>query len=199
VFIELTDHLRCPADHDEQFLVLLPGTMTDRSVRSGDLGCPVCGREFHISNGVLDFGGGPEAEPEPTALDADAAVALAGVTGPGGYVALVGGAAANHGNLSPLLEGVSLVAVNPPRDVAADGSRLSVLRAPMLPLKAGSMRAVLLGPGYGSDSRWVRDAARVVLPGLRVVGEGPAPAANELELLASVEGCWVGARPAGRF
>ena len=159
----------------------------------------MCGQEFHISNGVLDFGGGPEAEPEPSVLDADAAIALAGVSGPGGYIALVGGAAANHGNLSALLEGVSLVAVNPARDVAGDGSRLSVLRGPMLPLKTGSMRAVLLGPGYGSDSRWVRDAARVVLPGLRVVGEGPAPAGSELELLASAEGCWVGARSASRF
>jgi hypothetical protein len=24
MFIELTDHFRCPADHDESFLVLLP-------------------------------------------------------------------------------------------------------------------------------------------------------------------------------
>jgi hypothetical protein len=27
LFIELTDHLRCPNDHDESFLVLLPDLM----------------------------------------------------------------------------------------------------------------------------------------------------------------------------
>jgi len=199
MFIELTDHLRCPADHEEQFLVLLPGAVIDRSVQTGDLGCPVCGREFRIRNSVLDFGDAPGSEPEPSALDADAAVALLGVSGPGGYVALVGGAAAMHLGLSERLDGVSLVAVNPPRDVAATGSRLSVLRAAMLPLKAGSMRAVLLGPGYGGDPRWVENAARVVLPGLRVVGEGTSPAASGLDILASVEGCWVGARATGRF
>ena len=43
MFIELTDHLRCPADHEEAFLVLLPDQMDGRAVRGGALGCPVCG------------------------------------------------------------------------------------------------------------------------------------------------------------
>jgi hypothetical protein len=41
MFIELTDHLRCPADHAESYLVLLPEEMRERSVRTGRLGCPV--------------------------------------------------------------------------------------------------------------------------------------------------------------
>ena len=199
MFIELTDHLRCPENHDEQFLVLLPGTLVDRSVQSGELGCPVCRRTWQVVDGVLDFGGAPDDEPLPSVLDADAVGALAGVSGPGGYVALVGGAAAKHRELADRLAGVSLVAVNPPSSVFASGARLSVLRAARLPLKSGSMRAVLLGPGYGDDAGWAREAARVVLPGLRVVGEGAPPRGEELELLASVEGCWVGSRAPGRF
>ena len=199
MFIELTDHLRCPADHEEQFLVLLPGVVVDRSVQSGDLGCPVCRRAFHVVDGVLDMGGAGTTEPAPTALDGDAAAALAGVSGPGGYVVLVGGAAENHAELEDRLAGVSLVALNPPSHVLARADRLSVLRGGTVPLKTGSMRAVLLGPGYADDAHWVREAARVVLPGLRVVGEGAPPQGRELELLASVEGCWVGARAPGRF
>ena len=43
MFIELTDHLRCPEDHDEQFWCLLPDRLDGRSVKEGQLGCPVCG------------------------------------------------------------------------------------------------------------------------------------------------------------
>ena len=53
MFIELTDHLRCPADHDEAFLVLLPDELDGRSVRTGTLGCPVCDRRFALRDGVL--------------------------------------------------------------------------------------------------------------------------------------------------
>ena len=45
-----------PADHDESFLVLLPDRMDGRSVIEGQLGCPVCGRTFLLSDGILDTG-----------------------------------------------------------------------------------------------------------------------------------------------
>ena len=40
MFIELTDHLRCPADHEESYLVLLPDRMEGRSVRERAAGLP---------------------------------------------------------------------------------------------------------------------------------------------------------------
>src|SRR5438128_417393 len=92
MFIELTDHLRCPADHEEQFLVLLPDRMEGRSVLSGELGCPVCGRVVRVEEGVADFGAGTPGTGD-TSLTGEAVPALLGVTGPGGYVALVGSAA----------------------------------------------------------------------------------------------------------
>ena len=52
MFIELTDHLRCTANHAEQYLVLLPDTMADRSVQAGELGCPVCHRAYRIADGA---------------------------------------------------------------------------------------------------------------------------------------------------
>ena len=95
MFIELTDHLRCPADLDESFLVLLPDKMEGRSVLTGNLGCPVCGRTFELKDGVLDTGGGPPSDANArTALDADALTTLVGLHGPGGYLALVGPVAA---------------------------------------------------------------------------------------------------------
>jgi uncharacterized protein YbaR (Trm112 family) len=191
VFIELTDHLRCPNEHDESFLVLLPGTMEGRSVRTGDLGCPVCGRTFQLKDGVFDTGDAPATDDMGSVLDADAITALIGLSGPGGYLTLVGAAGAVGSEVAERNSGVALVAVNPPASVVDDPG-ISVIRSRRLPLKTGSMRGVVLSRPFADDPEWVREAARVVLPGLRIVGEGRDPPADIVELLASAEGVWVG-------
>jgi uncharacterized protein YbaR (Trm112 family) len=192
MFIELTDHLRCPVDHDESFLVLLPDRMEGRSVRTGHLGCPFCGRTFQLTDGVLDTGDAPAPAVEgATALDADGLITLAGLHGPGGYLTLVGPVAALWSAVAELIPGVALVAVNPP-DSVADRAELSVLRGGGLTIKSGSMRGVVLGRPFADDPHWVREAARVVLPGLRVVGEGKDPPEELVNLLASADGVWVG-------
>jgi hypothetical protein len=193
LFIELTDHLRCPNEHDESFLVLLPGTMEGRSVRTGDLGCPVCGRTFHLKDGVFDTGDAPVAEVTGSVLDAAAITALVGLSGPGGYLTLVGAAGALWSEVAEQNPGVALVAVNPPAAVV-DGPDISVIRSRRLPLKTGSMRGVVLSRPFADDLDWVREAARVVLPGLRIVGEGKDPPGDIIELLASAGGVWVGTR-----
>ena len=195
MFIELTDHLRCPENHDEAFLVLLPDQVEGRSVRTGTLGCPVCDRRFELRDGVLDTGSAPVAreDGEPTALTADSLSALVGLGGPGGYLVLVGRPAAAWREVAALTPGVGLVAVNPPSSVQ-DESGISVIRSARLPLKSNSMRGVVLGPPYGGADDWVQEAARVVLPGLRVVGEGRNPAPELIDLMASAGGVWVGTR-----
>lgn len=195
MFIELTDHLRCPADHDESFLVLLPDHLEGRSVLAGQLGCPVCGQTFLLADGVLDTGDAPEPPvPTASALDADALTVLAGLHGPGGYLVLVGSVAGLWEGVAAANPGVSLVAVNPGPGIS-DAPGLSVLRSGRLPLKSRSMRGVILGPSYAEDHHWLREAARVVLPGLRVVGEGADPAPELIDLMASADGVWVGAKP----
>jgi uncharacterized protein YbaR (Trm112 family) len=191
MFIELTDHLRCPADHEESYLVLLPDRMEDRSVREGRLGCPVCGRTYSLAEGVLDLGGEVPLSPASTLLDPASLTALVGLSGPGGYLALVGGPAARWREVAELNPGVGLVAVNPGPEVV-DEPGISVLRGDSLPLKSRSMRGVVLGSPYGSDPRWVNDGARVVLPGLRVAGEGRLPEAAPIDLMATAGGVWVG-------
>jgi uncharacterized protein YbaR (Trm112 family) len=191
MFIELTDHLRCPENHDEQYLVLLPDRLDGRSVKEGQLGCPVCGRTFAVRDGIVDFGGAPAAEAASSGLTPDATATLAGVNGPGGYFVLVGSPAGAWRPLSQLLPGVALVAVNPPGEVV-DEPGISVLRGGGLPLKSRSMRGVVLGRGYAGSEGWISEAARVTLPGLRIVGEGVVPRPDLIELLASAEGIWVG-------
>ena len=190
MFIELTDHLACPADHEEQFLVLLPGRMEERRVVTGDLGCPVCGRIVGIQEGIADFG---DAEPSvgSTNLTAEALEAFFGLSGPGGYLALVGGVGSLADELSPRIPGVRFVLVNPPAG-APDTERSSVLRAPRLPLKTGSMRGIAVGADFAADPAWILDAARALLPGLRLVAEGGEPPARRIELMGRVGDVWVG-------
>ncbi len=191
MFIELTDHLRCPADHEESYLVLLPGRMEHRSVLEGRLGCPVCGRTYSLTEGVLELGGGAPQPPASTLLEPEALTALVGLSGPGGYLVLVGRPAARWREVGELNPGVGLVAVNPGAEVV-DEPGISVLRSGSLPLKSRSMRGVVLGSPYGSDPSWVSDGARVVLPGLRVAGEGRVPEPTEIDLMATAGGVWVG-------
>lgn len=194
MFIELTEHLRCPAEHDESFLVLLPDQMEGRSVRTGQLGCPVCGRAFELSDGALDLGDAPSpVSGKKVGLSADDLTTLIGLHGPGGYLALVGPVASLWPELAELNPGVALVAVNPGAGVS-DGPGISVLRGGRLPIKSGTMRSVVLGSGFAGDPWWVREAARVVLPGLRVVGEGGDPPEEIVDLIASADGVWVGTR-----
>ena len=194
MFIELTDHLRCPADHAEQYLVLLPDRIVDRSVIAGRLGCPACGRTYVITEGIAERGGPPPTPSGAAHLDPAAMHVLLGLASPGGYAVLVGSAAGAWRGLARALPGVALVAVNPPADVIDAAPLLSVVRAPLVPLKARSVRGVVLGAEVSADPHWVREAARVTLPGLRVVGQGPEPGLEVLDLLASADGHWVAVR-----
>lgn len=191
MFIELTDHLRCPEDHDESFLVLLPDKMEGRFVRTGQLGCPVCGRTFELVDGVFDAGSAPEPGNQPSALTAEAATVLAGLSGPGGYLALVGPPASLAREIAESMPGVALVAVNPPTEVT-DGDGVSVIRSGRILLKSRSLRGVILGRPYADDPWWIGEAARVVLPGLRVVGEGADPPGESIDIMASTGTTWVG-------
>lgn len=196
--IDLTDHLCCLEPHEESYLVLLTGRMVARRVVTGHLGCPVCGKEVKIRNGVADFSGAVPGGTH-TLLTPDATAAFLGLGGPGGWVALAGSAGGLAGGLAALLPGVQLVAVNPPSAQEHDEG-VSVLRAPRLPLKSASMRGVVIGGDLAGSPDWVADAVRAVLPGLRVVVEAPAPSPppEGVEILASAPACWVGKKVSGR-
>jgi hypothetical protein len=185
--IELTDHLRCPMSHEESFVVLLPDRMEGRLVTAGHLGCPTCGWGTAWTDAIPDFGGGTPGEGGP-AFDAAAALALLGLEGPGGWLALAGRAGALARDLVELLPGVGIVAVNPPAQLLPDAA-INVIRSAVWPLKRHSMRGVVVG---GDAAAQAPHALASALPGLRVAGEGtPPPLGVGDELLADAGGVWV--------
>jgi hypothetical protein len=186
--IELTDHLTCPGSHEEQFLVLLPGRVKGRRVISGHLGCPFCGWSTAWDDGVPIMGEAPTADEAPPPFDVEAVLAMLGLEGPGGWLALAGRAAHHAEAMAAALPGVHVVAVNPPTALEASEA-VSAIRAAAWPLKRHAMRGVVVGADVGESSA---SALASVLPGLRCVGEGePPPLGPGDQLLAAVEGLWV--------
>ncbi|HXY70165.1 MAG TPA: hypothetical protein VEH62_11995 [Gemmatimonadales bacterium] len=197
MFIELTEILKCPRDHAESYVVAAPIAMDGRRIVRGVVGCPECRAEFPVVDGVVYFGApdrAPAAAAAPAAgpeYDAAALAGFLGLEGPGGYAALVGRAARHGPALPALVPGVHVVAVNPPAGVAP-GSALSVLRCPGgLPFKTRHLRAVALGADHAGGP-WLAEAARVLLPGLRLVVEDEGARAAGVTELARGAGMFVG-------
>ena len=53
--LELIELLRCPVQHRESVLVAATDNVQARFVVDGVLGCPECGAEYRIANGVVHF------------------------------------------------------------------------------------------------------------------------------------------------
>ncbi len=191
--------LRCPEPHGEAFLVMSTGEMLGRMVRSGILGCPICRREFPILKGVVYFSGSrergavPSVAPRST-VDAESLQALLDLSGPGGYVVLVGSAARHAVGLAALMGGIHFVGLNAPADVEELPVLSLLMCNEMIPLRQSVARAAVVGSDR-LGSAWLEEARRVVLPGRRVVVEGEnvtVPAG--LARLAAGQGLFVGER-----
>jgi uncharacterized protein YbaR (Trm112 family) len=198
--IELTEMLRCPEAHREEMLVLSTGEVSGRMVRSGLLGCPVCHKEYPIARGIVNFRRSKERvlkdayvppSPLPSA-DASNLQALLELSGPGGYVVLLGAAVRQAPRLSGLMEGIHFVGVNAPAEMEEQPT-LSLLYAnEKVPLRSSVARGVVVGADLAT-SPWLVEAHRVLLRGRRFVVENEEP---ELPIglvrLAAEHGLWVG-------
>ena len=202
--------LRCPEPHEENVLVMSTGEMRGRMVRSGILGCPVCHREYPIVKGVVHFSGGegtplrdkntqslrgvpsPPSSLPALAVDAQTLQALLDLSGPGGYVVLLGSAARHAVGLAGLMGGIHFVGVNAPPEVE-ELPMLSLLACDtMVPLRHAMARGVVVGPEPGA---WLAEAARILLRGRRLVVEWEDAAAPPgVTRLAVGQGLFVGQR-----
>lgn len=216
MFIELTEILRCPNDHEESYVVCVPVEMDGRRVIRGGIGCPVCHAEYPVVDGVAYFGGEGEGRserasegaaravrpraraqvaPSPT-YDVSALQAFINLEGRGGYALLVGSAGRLGAEIAALVPGVHFFGVNPPDDVQPSAA-FSVLRSPRaLPVKTQSVRAVAVGADHAAEP-WLTDGVRVLLEGLRFVVENEDAHPGGIAELARAAGLLVGEKRAG--
>ncbi|MBI2614649.1 MAG: hypothetical protein HYW52_03010 [Gemmatimonadetes bacterium] len=182
---------------------MAPDEMAGRMIVRGIVGCPVCRREYPITQGVVHFGKTAEtAETAATAgagagaggaadADPDVIWSLLGLASPGGFVVLGGSAARLAGALAERMGGVHLVGVNATAGVERSPV-LTLLRHPSrIPLRQNMARGVVLG-GEAAREPWISEGARVLLHGLRLVAAAETVSAPGLDQLAVGRGMWVG-------
>jgi uncharacterized protein YbaR (Trm112 family) len=208
VHLLLTDRLTCPRCGPPFGLILLAEGVRERVVREGRLGCPNCRDAFPVHEGFADLRAPPRVDPGPglagPAGDVDAAarervVALLGVVGGPGTVALVGEPARYASAVRSLSDELQVAAVDPDLRGWPEEPRVSRLAAePGLPFFDSSLRAVAVDGRLGSP--WLSEAARVVVPRGRVVvvhaedGTDEILRGAKLEVLASEAETVVAAR-----
>jgi uncharacterized protein YbaR (Trm112 family) len=186
--IEFLDLLRCPNPHEETWLVAALHEMDGRLVIDAKLGCPVCGAEFFIRDGIAIFAG--EESTDSAIHDRpqdDAAMRVAAfldMTGPGKLVLLAGDEAAVAETLSDLAEArvISLNAASSVQVVRSDGVAQIRASAP-IPLAAKSLDGMALDELH-STAEVLAEAARLLRPRGRLLAGARAKLSPEFRELA---------------
>lgn len=191
MLVELIEVLRCPRPHDESALVLAPSRTDARVVTDGTLGCPVCGAEFDIVDGVARFdepatehrGEQPDDE---TAIRLAALLQLADARG----IAVLCGRFASQAAAVARLVSVRLVLVNAAADAPSRAAAASLLVGATLPFAASSLLSAAIDEGVQPP------LARSIVRSLRHRGRvaGPAGTAipDGLLEIARDERMWLG-------
>ncbi|MDB4898861.1 MAG: hypothetical protein JWN53_669 [Gemmatimonadetes bacterium] len=197
MFIELVDALRCPNAHEESWLVASADRMAARHILDGMLGCPVCGAEYPIRDGVVDFRRAANRSPA-AALSADVEqatrlAAFLGLDDALGFAVLMGEWGSHALELRSLVD-CPLVLIDPPEEIeAAPGLSLIRTDGP-LPLATGAARGVAIDAG--ADPERVASALRATRAKGRVVASVCVARPPEVRELARDEQVWVGEREA---
>lgn len=199
MFVELIDHLRCPAAHEESWLVLGADAMEGRHVMRGTLGCPVCLAKYSIEEGVAHFGGNAAPARPPSAVqhDDEWPLRLAAFLGLGegkGFVALEGDFGRYADPLTDLAD-VEVLAIDPLEPPVRGISTLVPAARERLPLASGSLRAIAVDAAL--DPAGMAEAARLLRSGGRLLAPAAAPLPLGIRELARDAAWWVGERDSG--
>jgi len=193
--IEFLDLLRCPKPHEETWLVAALHRMDGRQVIQAKLGCPVCGAEFFIRDGVALFGDEVDSDNlpvgptigGPTVVGDEMATRIAAfldLTAPGKLVLLAGQLAGASDSLAELAE-ARIVALNAPslfpHPVAERVAEL--VARPPVPLAAKSLDGIALDDSH-STSEMLTEAARLLRPRGRLLAGATAELSPEFRELA---------------
>jgi uncharacterized protein YbaR (Trm112 family) len=198
--LDLIDILRCPLPHEKSWLVAAVARVDGRRMLDGTLGCPVCGTEYVVREGVAEFSGEPDVrQAPPLAAPVDEtrvlrAAALLGLGEAGRVVMLAGGAC----DVAPALGAfppVHVIAINPAHALP-DAEHVSVLAVgTRIPLAPASLHGAQLDDA--AVERWGTDAIVPLLkPRGRLIAPASAPVPAALTLLARDERAWVAERGA---
>ncbi|MFI5246144.1 MAG: hypothetical protein ACHQQR_13005 [Gemmatimonadales bacterium] len=196
MFVELLDKLRCPNRHEDMPLVATASRTVDRHIVEGTLGCPVCGAEFCVRRGAVEFGGEirePAGIPESITNERTLRLgALLGLDDRGGlYVIDFSGARMIPwlAELSPLAQFITFSG-----DDAIEGAGVVIRgRGAVLPVARACARGVALDDPAPA---LLASAVDALVPGGRLVAPADAIVPAGIMVLARDDEQWVGEREA---
>jgi hypothetical protein len=201
--LEIVDSLRCPADHEDTWLVASIAEWNGRHIMRATLGCPICHVTYPVARGTADFSGTAPDEHvtrvvagRPTAGETELQrlAAQLDLRDPGGIVLLVGRYAAMANELEGVTAAHYLTIATPGDPAAATAPEETLLRIrDRLPLAAASVRAAAV-EGLPPLAPAADEIARVLRAGGRLVAPTAAPLPPGIRELARDEREWVGER-----
>lgn len=198
MLLELIDSLRCPASHEETWLVASVDAWRGAHVARGVLGCPICRAEYPIADGVIDFtrsGSAPALSADAGAGTEHAEVlrlaAQLDLREPGGLVLLAG----CYAPLAAWLQSVTAaqyVVVATAGAPIPRGAETGLVVGERLPLAAQTVRAAALDAAAAQEPL-LTEFTRVLRPEARLVAAASVPVPPRVRELARDEREWVGA------
>ncbi|MGI9075968.1 MAG: hypothetical protein ACR2G6_01395 [Gemmatimonadaceae bacterium] len=203
--VDLLEFLRCVKPHEPSWLVASVDRVEERDIMSGRLGCPACGTEYVIGNGVADFRVDWKQDGDSVPLDsawlvpadlpaasdlALRAAALLDVTTPGGFVLLAGSWSVAAFELVALLDGVHALVLNPATHVASGYGVSVVLCQANVPVRTGSSRGAALDALH-STPEWIAETTAAIRAHGRILAHADAKIPGDLTLLARDAQSWV--------
>lgn len=199
MFLDLVDSLRCPAAHEDTWLVATVDEWRDARVVRGTLGCPVCRAEYPVLNGVIAFVRGERApvrgsDEHAESIDHASVLRLAALldlTQPGGIVLLAGAYAAQARWLAAVTP-AHYVAATRPGEVVPAGASIGLVVGDRLPIAAHAVRAAAIDAA-AAEGPWLEEFTRVLRAGGRLVAPAEVRVPPGVEELARDEREWVGA------
>jgi uncharacterized protein YbaR (Trm112 family) len=184
--IEFIDLLRCPNVHEDSWLVAAFYRMDGRVVIEGKLGCPVCGAEYFIRDGVAIFDdtnpSSQAAAPDESGSEGNLIAALLDLSRPG-MLALLAGEWARDAEAVSELTGARIIALNSPGRgfVSHDVAEIQA-RSPM-PLAAQSLNGIALDAAHATPTL-LTEAARLLRPLGRLLVRGEPDLSQQFHELA---------------
>lgn len=139
----------------------------ERHIMDGVLGCPVCGAEYVIAEGVVRFD--DVDRPSPAAASAEEALRLSAfleLTDARGFALFLGRWGAQVDQVRRLSE-TPILLVNPPVTLGGEAAGV-ILTRDVLPLGAASARAAALDERVSADL--AQSVVRAVRTGGRMIG-----------------------------
>lgn len=174
--IEFIDLLRCPRPHEETWLVAAIERMDGRLIVEGKLGCPVCGADYRIRNGVAFFAEGVAEEAELVeyadrlpAESSEAVAAFLDLTSPGKVALLSGSFAADAETVARITDS-RIIALNSREPNGASEVVAAISAQPLLPLAPRSLDGAALDDRH-TTPEMLNEAARLMRPRGRLLAK----------------------------